>query len=131
MNDGTSSLVEVILSDPDKFLLVKETLTRIGVPSHKEKKLYQSAHILHKRGKYYIVHFKELFILDGKPSSLDSDDIARRNTIAKLLEDWGLVKIVHPDMIHDRASLSSIKIVSFGDKRNWDLVVKYTIGIRH
>lgn len=125
------SLLEVTLKDPDDFLKCKETLTRIGVPSFKDKKLYQSAHILHKKGKYYIVHFKELFALDGKASTLNDEDIARRNMIAKLLEDWGLVMIVDSAKLEPQAQLSTVKIVPYKDKQNWDLQPKYTIGVRH
>jgi hypothetical protein len=122
------NLIEVTLDEPDSFLKVKETLTRIGVPSFKDKKLYQSVHILHKRGKYYIVHFKELFALDGKQSSMSQEDVERRNTIANLLEDWELVNIVDPKKTETEAPMSAIKIVSYKDKHNWTLESKYTIG---
>ncbi len=122
------TLIEVTLDEPDSFLKVKETLTRIGIPSFKDKKLYQSCHILHKRGKYYIVHFKELFALDGKASSLSQEDIERRNTIANLLEDWGLVSLVDPAKSDIEAPISTIKIVPYKDKHNWSLESKYTIG---
>ena len=119
-------MLEVGLNEPDDFLKVRETLSRIGVASRKEKKLYQSCHILHKQGKYYIVHFKELFALDGKDTNLSENDIARRNTIVKLLSDWGLVEIkVTPEPI---APLSQIKIISFKEKDEWNLETKYNIG---
>lgn len=125
------TLLEVKIKDPDDFLKVKETLTRIGVPSFKDKTLYQSCHILHKKGKYYIVHFKELFALDGKNSTLSEEDIARRNTIAKLLEDWELVKIIDASKIENLAPMNSVKIVPYKDKIDWSLIAKYTIGVRH
>ena len=119
-------MIEIFLSEPDDFLKVRETLTRIGVASRKEKKLYQSCHILHKQGKYYIVHFKELFALDGKDTNLSENDIARRNTIVKLLSDWGLVTMKgKPEPI---APLSQIKIISFKEKNDWILETKYNIG---
>lgn len=120
--------LEVLLEKPDDFLKVKETLTRIGVASRKDKILYQSCHILHKQGKYYIVHFKELFALDGKQADLTDNDLQRRNTIAKLLVDWGLVKIVDEKKHYDTAPLSQIKIIAFKDKDNWNLQTKYNIG---
>ena len=119
-------MLEVGLNEPDDFLKVRETLSRIGVASRKEKKLYQSCHILHKQGKYYIVHFKELFALDGKDTNLSENDIARRNTIAKLLSDWGLIKIISE--LTECAPLSQIKIISFNEKGEWDLETKYNIG---
>lgn len=123
------SLVQVTLHDPADFLKVKETLTRIGVASRKDKKLYQSAHILHKQGKYYIVHFKELFALDGKETNFSDEDIGRRNTIASLLEEWGLVDIVDPDAVAEpKAPMSQIKVISFKEKSDWDLCSKYSIG---
>lgn len=122
------NLIEVTLSDPDAFLKVKETLTRIGIASFKEKKLYQSCHILHKRGKYYITHFKELFALDGKVSTMTDDDVARRNVIANLLNEWGLVKIVNGSLVKADLDTSSVKIVPYKDKHNWVLESKYTIG---
>jgi hypothetical protein len=120
--------LEVVLSQPDDFLKVKETLTRIGVASKKEKILYQSCHILHKQGKYFIVHFKELFALDGKQADITDNDLQRRNTIAALLSDWGLIKIVNKDAAEDRAPLSQIKIISYREKNEWDLQAKYNIG---
>jgi hypothetical protein len=121
-------MVEVILKEPDDFLKVRETLTRIGVASRKEKKLYQSCHILHKKGQYYIVHFKELFALDGKKANLSDNDVQRRNRIIKLLSDWGLVEIVKESAIKDAAPLSQIKVISFKDKGEWTLESKYNIG---
>jgi hypothetical protein len=124
-----SKFVEVELGEEDDFLKVRETLTRIGVSSRKERILYQSCHILHKQGKYYIVHFKELFALDGKPSNISENDIQRRNTIANLLEQWGLVKIMNSQVVKDNmAPIHQIKIISFKDKDDWDLVTKYNIG---
>ena len=121
-------MVEVNLSEPDDFLKVRETLTRIGVASRKEKKLYQSCHILHKQGKYYIVHFKELFALDGKSANLSLNDVQRRNRIIQLLSDWGLISIRKPDTIVDVAPLSQIKVLSYKDKGGWNLESKYNIG---
>jgi hypothetical protein len=124
-----SKFVEVTLNEQDDFLKVRETLTRIGVSSRKEKVLYQSCHILHKQGRYYIVHFKQLFALDGKPSNFSENDIQRRNAIARLLEEWGLVTIVNQDVIGDNvAPLHQIKIISFKEKDDWQLVTKYNIG---
>ena len=122
------SMLEVTLPEPDNFLKVRETLTRIGVASRKDKTLYQSCHILHKQGRYFIVHFKELFALDGKEANITSGDIERRNTIAGLLEDWGLLKIVVPAKAEQRVSLSQIKVVSFKEKAEWTLTAKYNIG---
>tara|TARA_B100000424_G_C22925478_1_gene492410 strand:+ start:345 stop:749 length:405 start_codon:yes stop_codon:yes gene_type:complete len=119
-------MLEVGLNEPDDFLKVRETLSRIGVASRKEKKLYQSCHILHKQGKYYIVHFKELFALDGKDTNLSENDIARRNTIAKLLSDWGLIRIVGE--AEPKAPLSQIKVIAFKEKDEWILETKYNIG---
>ena len=119
-------MLEVTLKEPDDFLKVRETLTRIGVASRKERKLYQSCHILHKRGKYYIVHFKELFALDGKPTNITSNDVQRRNRIAKLLLDWGLIEI--SSEVTDLAPLNQIKVLSFKDKGEWTLESKYNIG---
>ena len=121
-------MVEVLLSEPDDFLKVRETLTRIGVASRKEKKLYQSCHILHKQGKYYIVHFKELFALDGKKANLSVNDIQRRNRIVALLSDWGLVGVLKSDSINDIAPLNQIKVISYKDKGDWILETKYNIG---
>jgi hypothetical protein len=124
-----ATFVEVTLNEQDDFLKVRETLTRIGVSSRKEKTLYQSCHILHKRGQYYIVHFKELFSLDGKPANISDNDIERRNAIAKLLEEWGLVKIVNPAIMEGKiAPLHQIKIISYKEKDEWELVSKYNIG---
>jgi hypothetical protein len=123
-------MVEVVLSEPDDFLKVRETLTRIGVASRKEKKLYQSCHILHKQGKYFIVHFKELFALDGKPANLTLNDIQRRNRITKLLFDWGLVSVVNAERIEDIAPLNQIKVLSYKDKQDWILETKYNIGAK-
>ena len=124
-----SKFVEVSLNEQDDFLKVRETLTRIGVSSRKEKVLYQSCHILHKQGKYYIVHFKELFALDGKPSNISENDIQRRNAIANLLEDWGLIKVLNKDILVDNiAPLHQIKIISFKEKDQWELITKYNIG---
>ena len=129
MNDSLwkpDKMLEVGLKEPDDFLKIRETLSRIGVASRKEKVLYQSCHILHKQGKYYIVHFKELFALDGKQTNLSENDIARRNTIAKLLSDWGLVNV--KGTITESAPLSQIKIISYKDKDDWTLETKYNIG---
>ena len=123
-----SKFVEVVLTEQDDFLKVRETLTRIGVSSRKEKVLYQSCHILHKQGRYFIVHFKELFALDGKDSNITSGDIERRNAIAALLQDWDLLKIVSATKAENKASLSQIKVVSFKEKNQWNLVAKYNIG---
>ena len=119
-------MLEVGLKEPDDFLKVRETLSRIGVASRKERKLYQSCHILHKQGRYYIVHFKELFALDGKKTNLSENDIARRNTIANLLNDWGLINII--EEVTDLAPLSQIKVLSFNEKSEWTLETKYNIG---
>ena len=122
------SMLEVTLPEPDNFLKVRETLTRIGISSRTENKLFQSCHILHKQGKYFIVHFKELFALDGKESNIAINDIERRNTIAVLLQDWELLKIVKPEQAEPKASLSQIKVLSHKDKSSWELVPKYNIG---
>ena len=122
------SMVEVGLKEPDDFLKVRETLTRIGVASRKEKKLYQSCHILHKQGKYYIVHFKELFALDGKKTNLSLNDVQRRNRIVQLLSDWGLISVVSAEQIADLAPLNQIKVLSFKEKNDWTLESKYNIG---
>ena len=126
VNWTQEQMLEVSLKEPDDFLKVRETLSRIGVASRKERKLYQSCHILHKQGRYFIVHFKELFALDGKKTNLSSNDIARRNTIANLLKDWGLVELV--GNAEDVAPLSQIKVLSFGEKSEWILETKYNIG---
>ena len=123
-----TDMVEVSLSEPDDFLKVRETLTRIGVASRKEKKLYQSCHILHKQGKYFIVHFKELFALDGKHANLTINDVQRRNRITRLLADWGLISIVKEDSCVDIAPLNQIKVLSYKDKGDWILEQKYNIG---
>ncbi len=124
-----SKFVEVVFNEPDDFLKVRETLTRIGVSSRKEKVLYQSCHILHKQGQYYVVHFKELFALDGKPSNISENDIQRRNAIAKLLEEWGLIKILNSKLLEDNiAPLHQIKIIAFKEKDEWSLIPKYNIG---
>ena len=134
MNDETiiqwkqTDMVEVVLGEPDDFLKVRETLTRIGVASRKEKKIYQSCHILHKQGKYYIVHFKELFALDGKNTNLSLNDVQRRNRIIQLLSDWGLVSVVNIETISDLAPLNQIKVLSFREKGEWTLESKYNIG---
>ena len=120
-------MVEVLLNEPDDFLKVRETLTRIGVASRKEKKLYQSCHILHKQGRYFIVHFKELFALDGKHANLTSNDVQRRNRITQLLADWGLISVVKPDSVSDIAPLNQIKVLSYKDKGLWVLEQKYNI----
>ena len=121
-------MVEVLLNEPDDYLKVRETLTRIGVASRKEKKLYQSCHILHKQGKYYIVHFKELFALDGKHANLTVNDVQRRNRITRLLADWGLISVVKAEAVADIAPLNQIKVLAFKDKSEWILEQKYNIG---
>ena len=123
-----TDMVEVVLGEPDNFLKVRETLTRIGVASRKEKKIYQSCHILHKQGKYYIVHFKELFALDGKNTNLSLNDVQRRNRIIQLLSDWGLITVVSAEKIADLAPLNQIKVLSFKEKNDWTLESKYNIG---
>ena len=123
-----SDMLEVTIKQPDDFLKVRETLTRIGVASRKDKTLYQSCHILHKQGKYYIVHFKELFALDGKKSTLTQNDIQRRNTISLLLQDWNLIDIVKKESTEDKAPLSQIKVLPFKEKKEWTLSAKYNIG---
>ena len=123
-----ASMLEVTLNEPDDFLKVRETLTRIGVASRKENKLFQSCHILHKQGRYFIVHFKELFLLDGKKSNLEENDIARRNTIATLMSDWGLISVENKENIQPLAPLRQIKIIPFKEKENWELCPKYNIG---
>jgi hypothetical protein len=121
-------MIEVKLKEDDDFLKVKETLTRIGIASRREKKLYQSCHILHKQGKYYIVHFKELFALDGKPTNLSENDIERRNTVVNLLHEWDLVEIVNPEKAQPTVSIRQMKILPFSEKPEWDLQAKYSIG---
>ena len=123
-------MLEITLNEPDDFLKVRETLTRIGVSSRKEKKLFQSCHILHKQGRYFIVSFKELFLLDGKKANLEESDLARRNTITTLLSDWGLVNIVDNTKCKDKAPLRTIKVVSYREKSEWELCQKYNIGSR-
>jgi len=123
-----ADMLEVSLNEPDDFLKIRETLTRIGVASRKDQKLYQSCHILHKQGRYFIVHFKELFLLDGKPSNLIENDIQRRNTIATLLSDWGLVTMLKPSQAADTAPLRQIKVIPFKEKSQWELCPKYNIG---
>ena len=123
-----TDMLEITLNEPDDFLKVKETLTRIGIASKKDMKLYQSCHILHKQGRYFITHFKELFLLDGNKSTLEKSDIQRRNTIATLLSDWGLVSIVDIQLAKDTAPLRQIKILPFKEKNDWDLSPKYNIG---
>ena len=124
-------MIEITLNEPDDFLKVRETLTRIGVASRKEKKLYQSCHILHKQGKHYIVHFKELFALDGKHANLTVNDVQRRNRIARLLADWGLISVVKPDSVADIAPLNQIKVLAYKDKGDWVLEQKYNLSLIH
>ena len=124
----SADMLEIILKEPDDFLKVRETLTRMGVASRKENKLFQSCHILHKQGRYFIVHFKELFLLDGKKSNLEEMDLLRRNTIAQLLADWGLVRIVDKEMVAECAPLRQVKIISHKEKEEWELCPKYNIG---
>ena len=128
VNWDPNQMVEVTLNEPDDFLKVRETVTRIGVASRKEKKIYKSCHILHKQGRYFLVHFKELFALDGKHANLTSNDVQRRNRIAQLLVDWGLVGIVNAESIQDVAPLNQIKVLSYKDKGDWILETKYNIG---
>lgn len=123
-----ANMLEVTLNEPDDFLKIRETLTRIGVASRKDNKLYQSCHILHKQGRYFIVHFKELFLLDGKKSNLEENDVARRNTIATLMSDWGLLTVENKEQLQPIAPLRQIKIISFRDKDQWELCPKYNIG---
>ena len=125
---SSDQMVEISLNEPDDFLKVRETLTRIGVASRKEKKIYQSCHILHKQGRYFLVHFKELFALDGKHANLTSNDVQRRNRIAQLLSDWGLVEVLNTDKIKDIAPLNQIKVLAYRDKGDWILETKYNIG---
>lgn len=128
MNWTASEMVEVSLNQPDDFLKIRETLTRIGVASRTENKLFQSCHILHKQGKYYIVHFKELFLLDGKESNLSENDVMRRNKIANLLSEWGLLSILDEHKVEESSSISQIKIIPYREKNDWTLVPKYSIG---
>jgi Bacteriophage translational regulator len=129
MTVTVETLLEIRLKQDDDFLKVRETLTRIGVASRKDKKLYQSCHILHKKGRYYIVHFKELFSLDGKPTDFDDSDLGRRNTIANLLAEWGLIEIVQQEVSKSPiAPLSQIKVISYGERNEWELITKYNIG---
>lgn len=121
-------MLEISIKEPDDFLKIRETLTRIGVASRKEKKLYQSCHILHKQGRYFIVHFKELFLLDGKKSNLEENDVGRRNTIATLLSDWGLISILEKNKMEEFTPLRQIKILPFKEKNEWELCPKYNIG---
>ena len=123
-----SNMLEVTLNEPDDFLKIRETLTRIGVASRKDNKLFQSCHILHKQGRYFIVHFKELFLLDGKKSNLEENDVARRNTIATLMSDWGLLTVDNKNNLNPIAPLRQIKIISYKDKGQWELCPKYNIG---
>ena len=125
---SSDQMVEISLNEPDDFLKVRETLTRIGVASRKEKKIYQSCHILHKQGRYFLVHFKELFALDGKHANLTSNDVQRRNRIAQLLSDWGLIEVLNTDQIKDIAPLNQIKVLAYRDKGDWILETKYNIG---
>ena len=125
---SSDQMVEISLNEPDDFLKVRETLTSIGVASRKEKKIYQSCHILHKQGRYFLVHFKELFALDGKHANLTSNDVQRRNRIAQLLSDWGLVEVLNTDQIKDIAPLNQIKVLAYRDKGDWILETKYNIG---
>tara|TARA_Y100001938_G_C7853947_1_gene312204 strand:+ start:147 stop:587 length:441 start_codon:yes stop_codon:yes gene_type:complete len=125
---SSDQMVEISLNEPDDFLKVRETLTRIGVASRKEKKIYQSCHILHKQGRYFLVHFKELFALDGKHANLTTNDVQRRNRIAQLLADWGLVEVLDADQIKDIAPLNQIKVLAYRDKGDWILETKYNIG---
>lgn len=123
-----NEFVEVKLDDPDTFLKVKETLTRIGVASKKDRKLFQTCHLLHKRGRYYIVHFKEMFLLDGKESSFGEEDRRRRNTIVDLLQEWGLVTIINTSLVVDKVNMTNIKVLPFKEKNDWQLICKYSIG---
>ena len=130
VNWSADQMIEVSLNEPDDFLKVRETLTRIGVASRKEKKIYQSCHILHKQGRYYIVHFKELFALDGKRANLTQNDVQRRNRIIQLLCDWGLVTVINLEKVTDIAPLNQIKVLSYKDKGDWILETKYNIGAK-
>ena len=128
VNWSADQMIEVTLNEPDDFLKVRETLTRIGVASRKEKKIYQSCHILHKQGRYFIVHFKELFALDGKHANLTVNDVQRRNRIIQLLSDWGLITVLNPDSVTDVAPLNQIKVLAYKEKGEWILETKYNIG---
>ena len=129
INDwNPAAMLEVSLNEPDDFLKIRETLTRIGVASRKDQKLFQSCHILHKQGRYFIVHFKELFLLDGKPSNLVEHDVERSNTITTLLQDWGLISIINPEVAKTLAPLRQIKVIPFKEKSQWELCPKYNIG---
>ena len=128
MNELLDSLVEVKIAEEEDFLKIKETLTRIGVASRKERKLYQSCHIFHKQGRYYIVHFKEMFLLDGKESSFGEEDRRRRNTIVDLLQEWGLVTIINTSLVVDKVNMTNIKVLPFKEKNDWQLICKYSIG---
>ena len=130
MTYGVDQMIEVTIKESDDFLKIKETLTRIGVASRKDKTLYQSCHILHKQGRYYIVHFKELFALDGKRANITVNDVQRRNRIIQLLLDWGLVSVVSTDKVNDIAPLNQIKVISYKEKNDWNLETKYNIGKR-
>lgn len=124
--------VEITLANPGDFLRIKETLTRIGISAKTDKRLYQSCHILHKQGRYVILHFKELFALDGKPTNITEEDLGRRNTIARLLDEWNLCKVLEPESIEEPSTpISQIKIISYSEKAEWDLISKYSIGIKH
>ncbi len=131
MNDELKLGVAVELNKPDDFLLIKESLTRIGVANQRDKKLYQSVNILHKRGKYYIMHFKEMFLLDGKSADISEEDIGRRNLIVRLLEDWGLLRIKEPDTLKNVSSMTSIKVLSYSEKSQWVCISKYSVGVKH
>ena len=131
MENLIDEMVEVSFEKDDDFLKIRETLTRIGVASRRDQKLFQSCHILHKRGKYYIVHFKELFLLDGKASDITDIDIARRNTIASLLEDWELLEVLTPELIEDKLPMNQVKVITFSEKEEWELIPKYNIGNRN
>ena len=131
MSYDIENMLEISFNENDDFLKIRETLTRIGVASRKDNKLFQSCHILHKQGRYFIVHFKELFLLDGKPSNLIENDVQRRNTIATLLADWGLINIINPEASKDLAPLRQIKVIPFKEKTQWELCPKYNIGNSH
>ena len=128
MSEILNTMVEVLFESDDDFLKIRETLTRIGIASRRDNKLFQSCHILHKRGKYYILHFKELFILDGKKSTITEVDYHRRNTIISLLEEWGLLEVIDDHKIKEKLSMNQVKVISFSEKHDWELVPKYNIG---